>query len=543
MTNLWKILETLIFEAKTSWEHREDIIRYTTRRYGQHLADEIMSSMGSMDPEDFIAEIDDTYGDSKLNALVGELVASLPKSGKEKTGPSTRMPTGQDKGSGPHEPIPDRPDRVGMQSRGMPNTQVTLKPGEKPSQGISPVSAYKVNPQPSQTGFTDKLGKHHEPISPSSDPSKPSKSALVIYQREVDKETHQFGKKAGEALAKELNVPTSAQRTKKDHNGVPIPGEKPVVWPPEKALKFMHDPDAPEFGGAEKSALSKSRLATLASRAANAEPTAKKIPGQEHLPPQGTYYKTPTSGKTGTPSPEMSRDFKTMANKTWKAAGVGRDVMSPRPDKNTSKMVYGKRHTNPEHEGPKMVQGKNGEWTASHGSSWEEKPSVKAAKAGLAGAAKFTKAQIKQHPEIRDIMQKRKELPRNMAALEPLAQQRRQQSADVQADIAARKQIAQAKGFGSEEEHEKRLAMTRALADFKARRRIKAAEDAAKKKEAGEGGEEKGDTEDWKAGGTRSIKKSDKPKPKEPPKKEPEDDDEDDSGLEGGRKIPNEDKD
>jgi hypothetical protein len=351
MTGFWQSLVELI-EAKSPSQLKDDLYRYMVRRYDEHRADEAMALMQRVPIRDFARQMEAEYFDSRINATIQDMIkAATPADQRRGPGrprkdePAREPGVSTDKGSGPSEPIPQRPGagrqepsvlhRPGTRQGQEPGTAGQNAPRPQPSQQIQPSTAgrdlerlraqrAKIAADPRKAAELQKIDAQIASI------SKSGESGLMDAQRQVDYVTQTYGKDVGDRLAKRLRVPSSSER------GGELGGDrgsdwvkKPTVLSPDAIAKRM-DPDI-----------------THRSTPANAGELPAKEPGGTRGGPLKPMMKDPETG-------EMVVRPGDFAWQRWQPAGVSRKVQTARPDQATGNTVRGSRYTNPAGEGEPM---------------------------------------------------------------------------------------------------------------------------------------------------------------------------------------------
>jgi hypothetical protein len=360
MTGTWQLLRSLVTEAKSTSDYKEDIFKYVTQRYGEHEADELRDAMKSMKFGEFRKHAGLKFMDSRLDAKIDELAKAAIAAHRARQGQSPEAQPGNTKGpSGKIYTDPDaeaeRQSKIDAMRQSRPTGSgggaaakalMTPRklPGGKPSHAVGSAGQHQPKTQPSiaagvQPQYSaDELKK-----------LRMAKSGLVRAQREVDKETREKGVAAGVKLAQTLGVPTTAERTQVH----PDTGQKTIqIWGPDRVLKHM-DPDqnpgrqAGGGGGGEK--IDRTELIKRGLLRRNAPPTklGPSRPGSFH-------------------------------GERWKPHGREEEVPARRPDMATGNWMNFKRVANPSQTGRELV------WNQ-HAGEWQL-PSVFASQEGERGA-------------------------------------------------------------------------------------------------------------------------------------------------------------
>lgn len=358
MTGTWQLLRTLVVEARSTSDYKEDIFNYVTQRYGEHQADELRAAMKSMKFGEFRKHAAMEFMDSKLDGKIDSLAKAAITAYKARQGGEAPAPAqGQTAGrSGKIYTDPEaeaerdaKIDAMRQQRSAGPGGQAAAKalmtpkkaPAGKPSHAVGSAGQHQPKAQPSVAAgvqpqySADELKK-----------LRIARSGLVRAQREVDRETRSKGAAAGDKLAKSLGVPTTAERTVVH----PDTGQKTVqVWGPDRVLRHM-DPDqnpGRQAGGGEK--LDRTELIKRGMLRRNAAPT-KLGPSR-----QGSFH-----------------------GERWKPHGREEEMPAGIPNAATGNWMHFKRQVNPKHTGREVIWNKyTGEW---------ELPSVFASKEAERGA-------------------------------------------------------------------------------------------------------------------------------------------------------------
>ncbi len=343
---LWKLLESIVLEAKTAADYRDALLRYVTRRYDEHTADELRSALQRMQFKDFQQHVATTFMNSEMNGIVKNMLQAAIAQHRAKTGkaPPQVQRAGDDANyvspddAAEKEKAIDAARKLRASAGKSYDAARTLqKPsGDDPTHAVGSAGQHQPKAQPS--------------VSAGVQPQQNSgaKSGLVGAQRAVDRLTKEKGEKAGNALAARLGVPTSAERTKVD----PVSGEKSIqIWSPDRVMKFMdvdQNPNrkAPTDGGN----ISRTDLVKMG--------VMKRL-------------KAPDAGKMGPGRPPA------FDGERWKPHGVSSPTVTARPDVATGNYTWAKRDLNPKDTGQELV-GLNGKWVL---------PSVYDATKAMQGAA------------------------------------------------------------------------------------------------------------------------------------------------------------
>lgn len=245
MNRLWSFLGSLLREAKSAAQYKDDLYRYVSLRYSQHEADQVLDSMKRMSVQSFQEYIDREYLDSGMNAIVRDMISAgvsrhPDRSGKggkppertplHRAGPGGSTPA-TDKGSGRPDPIPTRPGRQDADSP-LYSRPAVLPPGQKPTHAVGTAGQNQPRPQPSQgTGVVPQRPEPGE-----------TRSGLVQAQRIVDRLTKQGKTREADELARRLQVPTSAERIVKDAEDRPVLDQagnpRVAVWSPDRIFRY-----------------------------------------------------------------------------------------------------------------------------------------------------------------------------------------------------------------------------------------------------------------------------------------------------------------
>ncbi len=342
MTGTWQLLRSLLIEARSIGDYKEDIFRHVTKRYGEHAADELRNKMKSLKFGEFkrhaAMEFMDPTLDSKINDLAKAAIeAHRIRQGQQSPeqqpgqtkGPSGRIYTDPDAEAQRQSKIDAmRQARSGAGSGGSDAAKALMTParlpGGKPGHAVGSAGQNQARPQPSVAAgvrprhSADDLKK-----------MRVSRSGLVKAQREVDRETREKGAAAGEKLARSLGVPSTAERTQVN----PDSGQKSIqIWGPDRVLKHM-DPDRnPD------------------------RPPGEKL-GRIELIKRGLIQRSAAPTKLG---PDRPGSFH---GERWKPRGREEEVPMSRPDPTTGNWIRGKQVVNPKHTGQEVVWNRHaGEW-------------------------------------------------------------------------------------------------------------------------------------------------------------------------------------
>ena len=255
-----------LIEAKGPSDYRDELLRYIERRYSENDADETRTLLRQLAGQrggasEFKRQLSVKYLDEKIDDLIGKMIGagiavknaqrdastSKPEK-KEKSGKEIRVKSdrqfidpetaaekdaaiaairaqrdsiGKGFSGGPakkeFDPKKDRWHDVGTAGAGLPQKPQKL--------GFA-------NPKSGETQEVDVDDvKPHDP----KDRAKPSKSGIVDAQKQVDRLTKQKGVIAGDALARRLGVPSTADRTTVDEMG----NENVAIWSPDRVTKFL----------------------------------------------------------------------------------------------------------------------------------------------------------------------------------------------------------------------------------------------------------------------------------------------------------------
>ena len=346
-----------MLEAKDAAGSKADLLRYITKRFGEHEADQV-SNLHVSDPNGFAKAVALRYMDPAIDKMAKAMGPSDDdqSGGGEKRGRGRQPGSGQDKKKGAshhevpsdrsperkdprHEPIPARPDRVGMRPNLPHRDQLTLKPGGSYGQDVGSAGQNMPKNQPSMSARPDSISPELERLRAElkkleKDPlwrkgrpdaeatnirraeiqarikelSQSDKGGMTDLQKKVDYITNTYGPQRGDAMAKKYGIPPTSARTTTGSDGK----EKIAIWSAEKIAKFMNAaiPD-------------------------DAEPEQKGPRGQS------TAH-----------TPKFDGDFD---GQVWSPAGVSQKKTDASPDALTGNFTHRSRFTNPRDEGQKVV--------------------------------------------------------------------------------------------------------------------------------------------------------------------------------------------
>lgn len=378
MKSIWKLLESFVLEAKSAEDYKDALFRLVTRRYGEHEADELSGVFGRFKGDALVKQISMRYGSKDIDDLVKNMVGTAKTAHPDaKRGPG-RPPgaknkpkfddgSNRDKGSFSDEPIPDRPDRVGMKGNVPQRAPVKAEPGKKVTHDVGSANKFQTKVQPSVAAGIRPQGVEQDP-NIKRGPGRPSlgKSGLVKAQRAVDDITKRMGTHKGDSLARKLGVPTSADRTDAKGNI--------QIWAPERVQKFMDIDVNPGLG----------KRGWLGQEPAEPKgPKQGDEPVSRHDLIKHGILKRAAAGEH---KPPFSGTF---IGQTWRPAGQSDVSKTSRPDSATGNFAYGTRETDPKNAGQEMV------WD---GEDWIL-PSKFAAKFGQEKAAKLQAAAAEADPD------------------------------------------------------------------------------------------------------------------------------------------------
>lgn len=383
MTGTWQLLRSIDFrlirEAKTLESVQDKIWTFISRRYSEHEADTAKNQLKSLGFRAWKQWIASEYMNSDLNDLVddfGKTAAAVHRARKELAG------SGEEEGPGAAgvvgssgrqymspEDAEERQARIDAmrQARGAPAggktaAQTLMTPGRGGGHAVGTAGQHRTKQQPSvAAGF--------QPQRSAAELKKmrTSKSGVVRAQRNVDRETREKGIAAGEKLAQELGVPTTAERTIEN----PDTGEKTIqVWGPDRVLKHT-DIDVRPLPGLSTRQPRVTSMAggdvrgakTDAERLAQAQRSAKfasaGIMDPERLEKikRGILRRNRAPSKVG---PDRSGSFH---GERWKPHGREEEIAVSRPDLATGKYVRGSMMQNPASTGQEVIWNKyDQEW-------------------------------------------------------------------------------------------------------------------------------------------------------------------------------------
>lgn len=354
MTGTWQLLRTLLTEARSTSDYKEDIFRYVIQRYGEHKADELRDAMKSMKFGEFRKHAAMEFMDSKLDGKIEALAKAALTAYRARQGGKPEPQAGQTSGrSGKVYTDPEAEDERSAKIDAMRQARAQAQHGDgqdaakalmtprkagagKPSHAVGSAGQHQPKTQPSiaagvQPQYSaDELKK-----------MRISRSGLVRAQREVDKETRTKGPAAGDKLAKSLGVPSTTERTTVH----PDTGQKTVqIWSPDRVLRHM-DPDQNpdrQAGGGEK--LDRTELIK-----------------------RGMIRRSAAS-KSGQLGPNRPGSFH---GERWKPHGREEEMPAGIPNQATGNWMHFKRQVNPKHTGREVIwnahvgeqfPGTKGEW-------------------------------------------------------------------------------------------------------------------------------------------------------------------------------------
>ena len=357
MTGTWQLLRSLVVEARSVNDYKEDIFKYMTQRYGEHASDELREKMRGSSFRDFKEYAAFNYFDSKLDGLINTLAqkaiavhrakqAPRPEETPDhKVGPSGRTFTDPTGAAERQARIDAMRQARNAATGGGDATKALMTPSNKvtghavgsagqnqPKQ--QPSVAAQIRPQMTAQDVKDRGI---------------TRSGLVKAQREVDRETREKGVAAGEKLAKQLGVPTTAERTT-EH---PDTGETRIqIWGPDRVFKHMdtdRNPDA-------KAATDSDRRAQSHKRALSAQSGSIDQDRIEKIK-RGLLQRNAAATKLG---PDRPGSFH---GERWKPHGREEEVPMSRPDKATGNWIRGKATVNPSKTGQESIWNKyDKEW-------------------------------------------------------------------------------------------------------------------------------------------------------------------------------------
>lgn len=371
MTGTWQILRSLLSEARSLSDLKEDIFKYMVRRYGEHAADELREKMKGLPFKEFKRHAAVEYLDPKLDGLIDDMARTAITLHKSRQAASpeaspgrTTAPSGRTF-SDP-EAASDRQARIDAmrQARTSPEggqsaAQALMTPGKGGAHAVGSAGQHQPKQQPSVAA-----GIEPQQTNPNVRKNQ-SPSGLVRAQREVDKETREKGVAAGVKLARELGVPTTAERTT-EH---PDTGEKSIqIWGPDRVFKHMDIDRSPGGPGGKTDAERKAQ----AHRASKFAQAGQIDPDRLEKIKRGLLKRNAAPTKLG---PDRPGSFH---GERWKPHGREEDVPMSRPDPATGNWVRGSRTMNPKDTGLEFIWNKyTGKW---------QSPSVFAAQEAERGA-------------------------------------------------------------------------------------------------------------------------------------------------------------
>lgn len=355
MTGTWQLLRSLL-EARSVSDYKEDIFRYVTQRYGEHAADLLRDKMKSSSFRDFKDYAAFEYFDDKLNGLIDTLARQAIAVHRAKQGAPPEAKPGQRVGpSGRAFTDPgssaDRQARIDAMRRARNRDQggddaakALMTPSKGGAHAVGSAGQHQPKQQPS-------VAARIRPQQTAQDmkDKNVAKSGLARAQREVDKETREKGVAAGEKLAKQLGVPTTAERTT-EH---PDTGEKRIhIWGADRIFKHMDSDRTPGSKGMSDS----ERRAQSHKRAMDAQ-AGSIDPDRLEKIKRGILKRNAAATKLG---PDREGSFH---GERWKPHGREEEVPMARPDLATGNWVRGKATLNPKNTGQETVWNKyDREW-------------------------------------------------------------------------------------------------------------------------------------------------------------------------------------
>ncbi len=361
----WLTLRSFLVEAKSASDYRNDLIRFMTKRYGEHEVDQMLKSASSMSAAEWRKHMAMEYMSDEIDGIISNMFQAHQSAAnaKKERGRGPEVPKSKDATQGPSGRQYVEPgsaaekqakiDQMRQARASVGNAQDAgaslLKPSTTQGQKMGTAGQNQPRPQPTVAAG---VVAPEEPAG-----QRISRSGLVRAQRAVDKETAEKGEKAGEILAKRLGVPTTAERTAVDDES----GERRVhVWGPDKVLKHM-DPDksgrgaAPAVPGTDAIA---TKRAQSHARAKDTE-AGRLSPDRIAMIKQGILKRNAAdpSGKVGPGYPGKQH------GQHWQPHGMSTPVGVSRKDMATGNYIRGHVMKGPEHTGQGTTWDANkGEW-------------------------------------------------------------------------------------------------------------------------------------------------------------------------------------
>ncbi|MBV9125663.1 MAG: hypothetical protein JO112_20120 [Planctomycetes bacterium] len=220
MTEAWNILSSILEARPRSKGPLGDLLSYISDRYGEHDADELKDFVDRAGSYDEVRKhVALKYMDDKadglvkgLSTLIGRDQGSSTRSQSQGGGSSAPNLGGrsQDKGSGPSEPIPSRPDRrpdAGSQLTTPSKTSGQHAMGsagshQKPQSyamrpGVAPTSSKELGAEPAHTRVQkpskpgDFIGQQWQPAAYSAPEKNKESDEVGEVERAIDKELSQ----------------------------------------------------------------------------------------------------------------------------------------------------------------------------------------------------------------------------------------------------------------------------------------------------------------------------------------------------------------
>lgn len=321
MNGLWSFLGRLLGEAKGADEYRDDLLRYITMRYGEHEADRVRDDMQRMSPQQLARHLETGFVDDRVDALAQRMISAGVAAHPGRAGTAARFHpqagASTDKGSGPSEPIPQRPDRSGGASPLVGRPTTSVRPGEKPVHAVGTAGQHRPKDQPSQrSGIV--------PVRPGKDDPR---SGVVAAQKAVDS-IASSGRPAdvarADAMARRLGIPTTRERTTVDDKG----RSRTAIWPADRVLKHR-DPD-------------------LNPDAGEAPPEGDEPISRLDLIKHGLVQRK----AGGVITPNFPGEF---IGQRWRPHGRVQQKVTSRPDPTTGRWAHGKTTVDPATTGPEVV--------------------------------------------------------------------------------------------------------------------------------------------------------------------------------------------
>lgn len=352
MTGTWQFLRTLVIEARSTSDYKDDIFKYVIQRYGEHQADQLRDAMKSMKFGEFRKHAAMEFMDSKLDGKIEALAKAALTAYRARQGDKQEPQAGQTSArSGKIYTDPEAEDERSAKIDAMRQARAQPAGGQSAAKALmTPRKATGGKP----THAVGSAGQHQPKTQPSiaagvqpqysADELKKmriGRSGLVRAQREVDKETRTKGPAAGDKLAKSLGVPSTVERTSVH----PDTGQKTVqIWSPDRVLRHM-DPDQNpdrQAGGGEK--LDRTELIKRGMLRRSAAPK----PGQLGPNRPGSFH-----------------------GERWKPHGREEEEPAGIPNQATGNWMHFKRQVDPKHTGREVIwnahvgeqfPGTKGEW-------------------------------------------------------------------------------------------------------------------------------------------------------------------------------------